>query len=206
MWIRADDTFMHQHFDVTGDRFEIDHLDVALSFCTQMRTSLDIGAHYGSWSRYMARRFDRVLSFEPVQATYDCCARNLAGFDNVTLQHQAVGRNAGHVTVAPGRMYEHPGMETVIGYGGNTEMICIDDLRLGDVDLIKIDVEGFELHVLLGAIETLRACRPVVIFEENIRGPLEHNVPNGECALMLEAEGARLLAVQNKDFIFGWVD
>jgi FkbM family methyltransferase len=206
MWIRDEDQFMGQFFGATGDRYDIDHLNIALSHCTQMRTGLDIGANYGSWSRYMAPRFERVLSFEPVQASFDCCSENLTGFDNVTLKKQAVGRNAGRVSVAPGKMYDHPGMETVVSRHGDIEMICIDDLHLTDVDFMKIDVEGYELYVLLGATETLRACKPIVIFEENIRGPLEHGVANGDCAMMLEAEGARLLSVHKKDFIFGWVD
>lgn len=204
MWIRDEDKFMGRHFEATGDRFEIDHLDIAVSFCRAARTALDIGAHYGSWSRYMARHFQRVFSFEPVQATFECCQMNVSGFDNVTLEHQAVGDRRGRVHVGPGKMYEHPGMETIVSFDGDVEMIRVDDLALSDVDLIKIDVEGFELHVLHGAADTLRKCRPVVIFEENIRGPLEHNVANGECALLLERMGAKLLSVQNKDFIFGW--
>lgn len=205
MWIRDEDTFMGAYFDATGDKFEIDHLEVALSYCRNTRTALDVGAHYGSWSRHMSRRFDKVFSFEPVRATFECCEKNLASFDNVVLNHQAVGDRHGHVSVAPGKMYEHPGMETVIGFDGDVEMIRIDDLNLPDVDLFKIDVEGFEYHVFRGAINTLLSCKPIVIFEENIRGPLEHDVANGTCALMLESLGARLLSVQNKDFIFGWI-
>lgn len=204
MWIREEDAFMGRFFQATGDQFEIDHLNAALRHCRGRRMALDIGAHYGSWSRYMARQFDRVLSFEPVRATYECCRLNVAEFDNVTLTHQAVGDRAGMVSVAPGKMYTHPGMETIVDFAGDTPMVRIDDLELNAVDFIKIDVEGFERHVLEGARETLARCRPVIIFEENLRGPLEHGVPNGECAALLEGLGARLLEVKNKDFIFGW--
>lgn len=204
MWIRDEDAFMGRFFEASGDQFEIDHLNVALRYCDHKRTGLDIGAHYGSWSRYMARQFERVISFEPVRATYECCVRNVADFENVSLTNRAVGDRAGMVSVAPGKMYEHPGMETIVGFDGDIEMIRIDDLGLDDVDLMKIDVEGFELHVLQGAAETLVRCKPVIIFEENIRGALEHDVRNGECAAMLDQLGAVLVAVQNKDFIFAW--
>lgn len=37
------------------------------------------------------------------------------------------------------------------------------------IDLIKIDVEGAEVNALLGARETLRRWRPVVVFEHGVR-------------------------------------
>jgi hypothetical protein len=33
------------------------------------------------------------------------------------------------------------------------------------IDLIKIDVEGYELHVLRGSLQTLKRCRPVLFIE-----------------------------------------
>ena len=44
--------------------------------------------------------------------------------------------------------------------------IAIDSLMLRQCDLIKIDVEGMELHVLSGAMETLSRYRPFVYFEQ----------------------------------------
>jgi hypothetical protein len=41
----------------------------------------------------------------------------------------------------------------------------LDSLGIGNVDLIKIDVEGFEVEVILGAHETIRKYKPVIIME-----------------------------------------
>jgi len=41
----------------------------------------------------------------------------------------------------------------------------LDSYNFQDVDIIKIDVEGFEYDVLLGATDTIERCRPVVQVE-----------------------------------------
>jgi hypothetical protein len=33
------------------------------------------------------------------------------------------------------------------------------------VSLIKIDTQGYELNILIGAKETIRRCKPVILFE-----------------------------------------
>lgn len=206
MWIRDDDNFIDRHFSVTGDKFEIDHLDAALAFMNTYRTAIDVGAHYGSWSRYLARRFSRVISFEPVAETYACCQKNTQDFANIELHNKAVGDKTGRVAIGAGKFFVHPGMETITGFGGDIELVTIDSLNIDDLDFIKVDVEGFELQVLQGARRTLSRCKPIVLFEENSRGPLEHGTPNGSCANYLKTLGAELLQVKNNDFVFGWPD
>ena len=39
------------------------------------------------------------------------------------------------------------------------------ELNLDNISVIKIDVEGFELEVLTGALETIRKNKPVIILE-----------------------------------------
>jgi len=50
----------------------------------------------------------------------------------------------------------------VIG-DGNIPMVTIDSLNLDDVDLIKIDVEGYEMEVLKGAENTLKNVEYLMI-------------------------------------------
>ncbi|MGF6425605.1 FkbM family methyltransferase [Bradyrhizobium elkanii] len=205
MWVRDEDGFMPQYFDATGDRFQVDHLEVALSFCQRRNTAIDVGAHYGSWSRYLAQQFQTVWAFEPVLATFECLLENTREFSNINVIQSAVGDLGRRVRIGVGKMYHHPGMETVISCdSGDIDMVKIDDLNIVGMDFLKIDVEGFELQVLLGAKATVLRDRPVILFEENVRGPLEHGVPNGTCRNLLESWGARLLSIQGEDFIFGW--
>jgi len=41
----------------------------------------------------------------------------------------------------------------------------LSELGINDVDLIKIDTEGSEYHILRGAIQTLKRSHPVIIVE-----------------------------------------
>jgi hypothetical protein len=41
----------------------------------------------------------------------------------------------------------------------------IESVATAAIDILKIDVDGFDGEVLAGAINTLRRCRPAVIFE-----------------------------------------
>lgn len=45
------------------------------------------------------------------------------------------------------------------------EIKTLDSYNFKDVDIIKIDVEGFEYDVMLGAIDTIKRCKPVVQVE-----------------------------------------
>jgi len=44
-------------------------------------------------------------------------------------------------------------------------MIALDSLALTDIDLIELDLEGYEYDALLGAKETIERNKPVLIIE-----------------------------------------
>jgi hypothetical protein len=48
---------------------------------------------------------------------------------------------------------------------GNTPTLRIDDLNLAYCDFIQLDVEGYQLYALMGAINTIKKFRPVISIE-----------------------------------------
>ena len=65
----------------------------------------------------------------------------------------------------------------------------IEERGLPRVDLIKIDVEGYELHVLQGARETLARLRPVMFIEVSNFNLCEQGTSAQELIAFLEAAG-----------------
>ena len=59
-----------------------------------------------------------------------------------------------------------PEAATAVGKGGDqAELRTIDSFGFSNVSLIKIDVEGYEGHVLDGSEKTIRTWRPAIIIE-----------------------------------------
>ena len=131
------------------------------------RTCIQAGACIGIWPLRLAQFFDRVISFEPEPTNYHCAVANTAHLDNVEIHEASLG-NDSDVTVKM-RLDKgeigNSGAHYVVA-GGDIPTVVIDDLGLDDVDLIYLDIEGYEATALKGAAETIRRCRPVIGVED----------------------------------------
>jgi FkbM family methyltransferase len=123
-------------------------------------TVLDVGAYTGDTTHTFLRMgAEAIIAFEPYFDAWSCLCLNCPG-DNVVKIHGAVGD--GSVIKLDGKGID-PGMRWV-DLGGDQKTIRLDDLNPMP-DFIKIDVEGFELYVLQGAIETIRKYKPWLLIE-----------------------------------------
>jgi FkbM family methyltransferase len=115
----------------------------------------------------------RAIGFEPNPATLAKCRRNLSfnDYPNVELHAEALGRQPG--TVAFGRPAPtNAGADRVMPTGPATidvRVTTLDQLLeekpVDRLDLVKIDVEGFDLNVLRGGERTIARYRPTVFVE-----------------------------------------
>lgn len=137
-------------------------LEYAMKHVTQRRCAVDVGAHVGLWSMHLADLFETVRAFEPNPVTADVWRWNVPN-PNATLERCALGNRSGAVGLA---LQEGHTGHTRIDGDGPIPIETLDSFDLKDVDLIKIDVEGYELDVVKGAEQTLRRCRPVVVVEQ----------------------------------------
>ena len=65
---------------------------------------------------------------------------------------------------------DHPGTYYIKDYKGSIPVKTLDSYNLTDVDVIKIDVEGFEVPVIEGARQNILSNKPWIQIEANHTG------------------------------------
>jgi FkbM family methyltransferase len=182
--------------------YQYDVLEAGLAYCRGFEVAVDVGAHVGLWSRVLCDYFAKVLAFEPVFT--DCFRRNLEDKTNVTLYPVALSDRTGSVEmeINQGNSGTTHVARTPTGQRETVPMTTLDSYRLDNVDLLKVDVEGWEYRVLRGAEETLLRFKPVVICEH--KGHEKAYEESQSAVDYLRTLGAELFEATKKDVIMGW--
>lgn len=153
------------------DGYGADLLAFASALLTENSVVVDIGANIGLTSLLLARLAGTVVAVEPAPNIFSLLKQNITDnrVSNVIALNYAIGASNSNV-----RFREHSAFGHVSDgplANANVEMRTVDnlvaDLGLSNVSLIKIDVEGYEPHVLAGAAETIARFNPVILMEFN---------------------------------------
>lgn len=206
--------WMSKNGEIVAGRgtYQIRKLREALTAVQQFRTAIDIGAHVGLWSMHLAKRFFEVQAFEPVAAFRECFVKNVTG-ENIVLHDCALGNREGRAVM------NIPLLNGGIDSGGThvkdaapvgaTEdtvpMRTLDSFEIDEVDFIKLDCEGYEHHVLAGAVDTIARCRPAIIVEQKPHklGP-NFGIAGTPAVDLLQSIGMRINRVMSGDYILIW--
>ena len=177
--------------------YQIKKLRAAISYCTSFRGAIDVGAHVGTWSMQLAKRFAHVYAFEPMATHRECFALNVDA-PNVTLYPVALGERAARVA-----MHTNPTSsgDTWVSGAGDVQMYALDSLELAEVDFVKLDCEGYELFALRGGEQMLKRWRPVVIVEQKPLRAQKFGLPETGAVDYLQGLGYTLAAEMAGDFI-----
>lgn len=180
---------------------DLRNLDVALGFFPRRRTAIQAGGNLGLFPKRLAEEFARVYSFEPDAKLHACCVNN-APEKNIHHIQAALGSDRSPVAMHGGRRdnsgrASHEGLTHVVG-AGKIPQILIDDLKLGDVDLIYLDIEGYEHRALVGAVDTIARCRPMIVVEINGTGR-HYGVTSEETRQWITQRGYVRVFRQNSD-------
>jgi len=159
-------------------------------FIKNFRTAIDIGCRLGEFTCQMQRDFRRVYAFDPnLWRPF----RYNVDLNKVTHYRCALGDEVGEIEMFGGTHTSSTGGDTK-----TVPVLTLDMFEFDDVDYIKIDVEGFEKKVLLGAQQTLDRYSPLIVIEQN------HVVLDGDhqyaAKEYLESLGYRVAAVD----VRGW--
>ncbi len=169
---------------------------------------VDVGANYGYfsllWTSLNPR--NRAVAFEASPRNARAIAQNIARNgcqDCIELHTTAVGKQ-------PGRLRFSLGPEDQTGWGGfaangddgvEVEVVRLDEVFSDSVtiDVLKIDVEGADTWVLLGAERLLQRQQiQHIYFEANQERMRELGIGETEAADFLERLGCRVAALSGR--------
>lgn len=136
---------------------------------------VDVGANIGWTALRMATLASTgwVRAFEPHPLNFSRCQENISrnAVSNLKIFPFALGSSRGMVQMEVRTPSNLGGNRIAPKFTGSTpiEVWPLDEI-IGTfpdkhIDLIKIDVEGYELQVLRGSLDTLKRCRPVLFIE-----------------------------------------
>ena len=133
------------------------------------KTAVDVGANIGNHAVFFGKYFPKVIAYEPNKKLHPLLSFNTASIHSVEIRDVGLSDRAmtSNLTIP----YGNTGAANIIESQTGVE-VCLE--RLDDqgisaeaIGIIKVDVEGHELKVLKGGIETIRRGQPVIVFEQH---------------------------------------
>lgn len=157
------------------NRRDLDEIAVVIAVVLRRNgNGIDVGAHVGDILELIAVRAPdgRHLAFEPIPERAEALQHRFADVDvrQIALSDRS-GTAAFRHVVGADALSSIDGCSTEAASRPH-EVVEVEVARLDDVlpsgyrpDFVKIDVEGAEALVMQGAVDTLRAHHPVLVFE-----------------------------------------
>jgi FkbM family methyltransferase len=170
-WMPENEEMMQGQFPILDDQIEF-----VVPHCKDTRTVVQAGGAFGMYPIRLSHHFDNVITFEPFEMNRRAMIANIQ-----RMEHFEGGPLPIHVrefalydTNTMVRMtYPRPtdrarsnGAMQVADERGEIPTTMLDLFQFEDLGLIWLDIEGSELRALLGAEETIKEHRPVVVIEE----------------------------------------
>jgi len=157
---------------------------------SKIRGVIHIGAHYGQeYADYLRAGIENMMFFEPVKSTYEKLLEVVVTTDKVRAYNLALGNYTGkaeifiekanngqscsllepgtHLDSYPHIKFDHPKEEIGITTLDNIEF------DMSQFNMLNIDIQGYELEALKGAVETLPFID--IIYTEINVGPVYKN-------------------------------
>lgn len=147
----------------------------------KINTIFDVGANVGQTALQFSEDFPaaKIYSFEPISGTFKKLQANTKNNPAVVCNNIAFGDKSGEMKVSIFGEDTDSGLNSLISSNMNLnadssiEMIKVDTIDefmaanvIQEIDLLKIDTEGFEINVLNGAANALKNNKIKLIYLE----------------------------------------
>ena len=159
-----------------------EHLKPYFDLYAKDKNIVEVGSSAGYHTVYLSTIAKHVYSFEPQLTTYEVLCSNLErnGCKNVTTHNFALySKNCKMKTAVPisytSANHSATAINLLVDKDGDIEAKTLDDMDFADINFIKIDAQGCDLNILMGAINTIKKYKPALLFEyeSEITDPLD---------------------------------
>lgn len=202
-FVPADDkrvTFLLENdAQMLNPTYESKYRDTILRHLPNKRLFVDVGANVGIWTLPMSSYFKKIIAYEPSLQNIECLTANIP--KKVDIRKKAVAdfsgsaefRQAGK-NCGDGKLCREGVRSTY-----KVPVVSLDNENLEQVDLVKIDTQGWELEVLKGMINILEKQKPWIMIEVN------KNID--ECCKILESKNYEVVYIKSKrNFVWAPLD
>ena len=183
--LRKDEINNTEYYWPDIDRFSFPHqietvkpvVTEVNSFVKRKRTVLQAGGNCGIYTREYAQHYENVYTFEPDATNMNCLVLNTNDCNNIIKFQACLGESQGMTAIqnpleimdigsihvkTPKELHENM---LVVESKANIPILTIDDIAFSTLDLIHLDIEGYELFALKGGSNTIKKYKPVIVLE-----------------------------------------
>jgi len=154
-------------------------LAILISEVAKNETVYDVGAYYGKFTLSLAAKGCTVYAFEPNSDSFEKLCVNVRANNFSNVEHLNIGLSKSR-DVLPFFVSSDAARSSFQRYNatyGNSKIVCTKSIKVEALDnlveqnlikppnYIKIDAEGHELEVLIGAAKAIEKYHPVLHLE-----------------------------------------
>ena len=167
MWIKED----NGAWDGPRTDWENDHIVNIKKYVKDFDCVIQAGGNQGMYPLLLAKMFKVVYTFEPDPLNFHCLVNNCQ-HDSIVKFNAALAEKNKMIHVNRGSL-TNTGTHTV-GDGGYCVALSIDSIPFDKVDLIHLDLEGYENNAIRGSLKTIEKFKPVILAERSRNSEIEN--------------------------------
>ena len=168
------------------------------SYVDNKDVMIQAGGNAGYYVKRYSELFNTVYTFEPDPTNFYCLNLNVTS-RNVYRYQAFLGCSHECKELVNTHATHGHGGSHVSSNSGKIPTLKIDDLNLNTCNLIHLDIEGYEKFALLGAIETLKRCKPIVCIEDYEPWKQRYNTSLAEVENILFGIGYKIIGQVEND-------
>lgn len=149
--------------------YELHLVEVFNKYIKEDFIIIEGGSHLGMHTVRLSNLVNKgfIYSFEASKRNYDKLNKTLEynNIKNVTLYNKALYKKNTIVFLEENIHADQDKLNFNDEKGNKIDAVCIDDFNFDRIDFIKLDIEGSEYFAIEGSINTIKKCKPIIVYE-----------------------------------------